>query len=414
MKEHARLTKLLVISFCLMLVSSSCTQDDVVLDNTNTANSVAETINTDDTHSQRDLFTDPSIYRQSTSLPGGFAESETGIYYALDNFLYYADANSNEFTVLCGRPECEHKDEDCDAYILTSSFTIYNDEIYHFESSTNDGVHTIELWKRQLDGSHHEKVKDVIQLQDSTVKLAGYFHQGYYYYPYMNIAAVTTGYPGDGLYRTSLDSDGELEKVLDVNVLDQLLDSAVLSISFYENSLYIVGSDGLGAFDLWEHDLDTNQMTKLIDDWSIWGNLFTDEIIYYYHPRDGFYEYDIESKQSQHMASDPLDDRGIDSDAEFGAYYTEQYILLIELRFKYRPEAPKIFVFNWDYELLNEFTVQSDDFSIVQPKYLATTSDSVYFIESSTRNHYELINYLIPVDSLLEEIVPIYQVDTYR
>lgn len=410
------LTKSFFLLVCSLLTLTSCT-----LDNNNSRISVSDSsaIETDIANAEIDpipqkLFTDPSIHRQSVSFPGSFVETTTGIYYELDHFLYYADAGSSTFTILCGRPECEHNDEDCDAYLPQSSFTIYEDEIYYYDSSTRDGIHYIELWKRQLDGSSHEKIKDVFDIHESTVGVNGYFHQGYFYYPHMNIGLIRSGFQGTGLYRTSLDRDGELEKVLDIEVQNLFMSNTILSLSFYENYLYIVGSNDQGKFELWQHNLDTGQMLKLLDNWSVWGNLYTDDTIYYYQPQEGFYEYDIKSDGNQLVADDILKEKGIDTDDEFGVSYTEQYILLYELALQYKPEAAKVFVFNWDYELLNEFEVQSDDFSIAQPAYLATTSDYVYFIEFASRDAYELISYAIPVSELLEDDVPIYEVETHR
>ena len=169
---------ILLISLCLMLNLSACnkTEHNHSLHSTeSTANEAPST----DSHRDmlHELFTDPSVMRQGTSY-SGFRESPLAIYYEHGNYLYYADATSNIFTILCGRPECNHMDEHCDAYVPYREFTIFEGEIYTHELSTRDGIHYIELWKRQLDGSAHEKLKDVYEIKYSDVPGNAYFHQG--------------------------------------------------------------------------------------------------------------------------------------------------------------------------------------------------------------------------------------------
>ena len=113
------------------------------------------------------------------------------------------------------------------------------------------------------------------------------------------------------------------------------------------------------------------------------------------------------------MANDILKEKGITSTADFDAYYTEQYILLVELRFQHNPEAARILVLNWDYELVNEFEMISDDFDIIQPVYYAT-SDYLFFIDKGLTRDFDMIDYAIAVDDLLNDEVEILKVETYR
>jgi hypothetical protein len=46
------------------------------------------------------------------------AYSENGYYYLMNGILWFYDINNNIATVVCSNANCEHKDENCNAYIV--------------------------------------------------------------------------------------------------------------------------------------------------------------------------------------------------------------------------------------------------------------------------------------------------------
>lgn len=50
------------------------------------------------------------------SAPGVFTETESGYYLSSGEFFYYSDKDKINFVKLCNKPNCEHKDENCNAY----------------------------------------------------------------------------------------------------------------------------------------------------------------------------------------------------------------------------------------------------------------------------------------------------------
>lgn len=46
------------------------------------------------------------------------AYSENGYYYLMNGILWFYDINNNIATVVCSNANCEHKDENCNAYLM--------------------------------------------------------------------------------------------------------------------------------------------------------------------------------------------------------------------------------------------------------------------------------------------------------
>lgn len=58
--------------------------------------------------------------------------SESGMYYARGNMLYFFDVNSEKEVILCSRPNCNHDSEECNAYVeaLRPLLMYYDGELY--------------------------------------------------------------------------------------------------------------------------------------------------------------------------------------------------------------------------------------------------------------------------------------------
>lgn len=73
--------------------------------------------------------------------------------------LRYLDLETGESMYLCARPECVHKDKNCDAYLGNTGspeLMIYNGRIYWTSMASNAGV---DLNSMKLDGSDRRKEK---------------------------------------------------------------------------------------------------------------------------------------------------------------------------------------------------------------------------------------------------------------
>ncbi len=84
-----------------------------------------------------------------------------GIYYILhwgDSWIYYYDEANESFGKLCGRPECEHKGNGCNAYVSgIGNVQVYEDQLYFVVGASV-------LTRMELDGMNRETVRTINNL----------------------------------------------------------------------------------------------------------------------------------------------------------------------------------------------------------------------------------------------------------
>lgn len=96
-------------------------------------------------------------------------ETDNGYYFSFNCIIYYMDKSTGEATVLCGKPDCSHEVEDCNAFANGDFLTYYNGKLYW---SSRDYVQengsVVDYGERvhcmDLDGTNHS----VIQKLDFT------------------------------------------------------------------------------------------------------------------------------------------------------------------------------------------------------------------------------------------------------
>ena len=64
------------------------------------------------------------------------AETNDGIYVQFDAYGYYIDKATKSITILCGKPECEHNDSTCNAWIYAYSLWFAGDKLYFANSDS--------------------------------------------------------------------------------------------------------------------------------------------------------------------------------------------------------------------------------------------------------------------------------------
>lgn len=102
-------------------------------------------------------------------------------------YILYADTETQLSGYLCGKPECTHSDENCNAWIgNASNLFIYDDHIYWVSMDYNDDV---KLWlnRMELNGEKHKQVmqltfslddlEELYPTRNTTVQM----HQGILY-----------------------------------------------------------------------------------------------------------------------------------------------------------------------------------------------------------------------------------------
>lgn len=95
------------------------------------------------------------------------AVSPTGVYFmeksggTKGDFILYGDHGSDTLIRLCGRADCNHNDEDCNAHLARgSALSYYNGQLYGVSGSGSEEQCT--LVRMNPDGSEHVTVLDIL------------------------------------------------------------------------------------------------------------------------------------------------------------------------------------------------------------------------------------------------------------
>jgi hypothetical protein len=121
-------------------------------------------------------------------LSASVAETDEMIFYSAEaNYLYYYDKTADQSGVLCGKPECSHDSEECNAecngYILkgvgNACVSVSGGRIW-FVMQEQASDSEFALYSENLDGSGREKVR-AIPLPENTAPQSFYVYRGTLY-----------------------------------------------------------------------------------------------------------------------------------------------------------------------------------------------------------------------------------------
>lgn len=106
---------------------------------------------------------------QSTLEEYGFYICETGdgYYFLFNCFVYFMEKETGASTILCGKPDCAHNDETCNAFVSDASFlTYYNGRLYWSQDDYVQENGSIvckgeRLYSMELDGTGHTIVQQL-------------------------------------------------------------------------------------------------------------------------------------------------------------------------------------------------------------------------------------------------------------
>lgn len=119
-------------------------------------------------------------------------ETENGYYFQYDTFVYFMDKETGATTILCGKPDCAHNDESCNAYVYSPFLFYYNGKLYwshdDYEQENGSIVHEGErLHSMEVDGTNHTVVQqlDFVPGGDTSNYVTNpIFHRGNIYFTY--------------------------------------------------------------------------------------------------------------------------------------------------------------------------------------------------------------------------------------
>ena len=141
-------TSAIMLIFAALMMAASCRKDETIKTDSNSA----------DTNQTADV--------DYSNWSGLAARSESTLYYlnhafGSANFLLYTDLEAHVSGYVCGKPECAHSDENCNAWLgsrgCVSNLFVYDQHIYWAVNDlTNDA--TMWLYRMELNGERHERV----------------------------------------------------------------------------------------------------------------------------------------------------------------------------------------------------------------------------------------------------------------
>lgn len=119
-------------------------------------------------------------------------DTESSVYYLCreDNeqeVIYISDKEYKDWMPLCGRPNCMHDDENCDAWLEGSTLGCkiwpFDEHIYYLIDNNKQSDSVYELWRMKLDGTEHEMALECRNLSahdDPSARMTSWFFHGRY------------------------------------------------------------------------------------------------------------------------------------------------------------------------------------------------------------------------------------------
>lgn len=235
------------------------------------------------TEQKRDIYVPGEDYEQFRNTVGAasadfITRTEQGYYYINESrlLLCYWDSENKLGLPLCGRPECEHDDENCDAYLGYEThieyLQYYGGWLYAICGEKSGDVC---VWRIQSDGSTWEKVGTLARIQGNGVT-DSLIHRGYAYYILTNGVSAEDG---TKLYRLCLDGKEDSELLY----TGKSYAGGEVQLGAYGNFLYIRDNHLTGDIysgNLLRYQIHDGTVDKLAEEiWRSWT--VCEDILYY-------------------------------------------------------------------------------------------------------------------------------------
>ena len=327
----------------------------------------------------------PPEDRNQAFIGGSFVETPDCYYHLRDGLIFFCPRGTAAFYPLCGKPNCSHSDENCNAWCGEGgSFGYYDGALYAADANAG----SIRVVRMNLDGTDHEVVANV-----DTSKFGIYycvFHHGKLFIAGQDNPSKTDLREPCSVIAFDLSDYSQKELAA-----DYFADSVCTPdlFCFYKDKIYVndsrlgtgePGSDEGARFV--ELDAETGEVRTLASK-SIGWAYATDTTLYYlekntsYLDSDhgdevegaenpGFREYDLKTGE--------VKDCGLPvADARF-AVYDEDYIYLWGFPRGTEDEQKMTFYFlSRDYQLIDQIELNSNEWPAL------VTSDRVLLYDFS-------------------------------
>jgi hypothetical protein len=317
----------------------------------------------------------PEDRSQSIIWPS-FVETPEGYYYRWDNLAYFCPRGGSAFYPLCSKPNCQHKDRNCNAWC--GVFGYYDGALYAAETIENN---KISLVRMNLDGTGHQVVATLDSPAPRSSSYSFTFHHGKLYIAAYASQDLPLEEQEDHLIVVDLSNFSQKEPLAEF--LDTAKLPSVLS-NFYQDKLYGCGTgenrkpETENDYKLLELDAAMGTARSLVP-----GHIdrlyVTDTTLFYFEKNNrvfnavngtdyaegdpGFRELDLRTGE--------IKDCGLPLEDIYWAFFDEDYVYA----FSPKPNDGSDYTFYFlsrDYKLLDQISLKNS-----QTVY-AATSDRIF------------------------------------
>lgn len=253
-------------------------------------------------------------YNQYIYSHGFTAYTEDAYIFFENSQLKFLDsALSAPLSILCIRPNCDHTDNSCAAYLASFSVYASDNKLYYMEK---DAEGHYGLYELGLDGTDRKLIRSIPLLDASNL---GFSYRIYGEYLALEVTYHTGSSDSSAVYLTEF-RDAKAEIVPIFGGKDNT------DVSYYMTELRdgwlftCAMTDGDESWTLMGYNIETGEFYTLVEDWDSVGTFsLKDDTLYWYSFRKGFYALSLTDFQQTKF-------RDCDPNYEFGmGVYDDQY-----------------------------------------------------------------------------------------
>ena len=344
---------------------------------TDTLDSTRFTLHPED-HNQHNFVT--SFVETQEGYFYGHTEGEFGS--SSRSLIYFCSRGEDTFVPLCGKPNCSHHDENCNAWFgdgQAECFGYYNGALYAAAFDWDKYL----VYRINLDGTGHERVAEVDLSKLDEYSSVPAFHHG----KLIVCCEAPQTLPAEERedHVIVMDLSDYSQKEIGMDYLQEARLPGPLRW-FYKDKAYELATGdkrldhAASEKKLTELDLTTGEVREALQR-PVTGLYMTDATWYFFErdlsrsdPKSeetapGFREYDV--------ASGSIKECGLPVEDIIAAYYDDNYIYACG---DYKNDTYSLYILSRDYKLLNTIELR-EDMDVV-----AIASDRVYFFENYSFN----------------------------
>lgn len=315
----------------------------------------------------------------------GVCKTENGYYLHYDGFLYFLDGTTGNVTAVCAKPECNHTDNNCNAWINAKMLSYYQGKLYYVNSDAkSDSMYT--LYSVEPDGTNHTKIQR-LQLEFiswRTVLCDPILVNGNLYF-LEGDSQIYTVQLGQDVSNAVLLFEDDMSRKLEstwkfwadgsgIYAMNHILDSE----GYNQDILYRLGATESETREIWR----STEITENVYDVSWY---ITNGYLYYYFSGSDLWDVELETGDTKKIIA------LTDTVKSATALFTDSHFILLDdhpdsqwgVQSGYREGGKKLTVYDYSGNLVREVSLQSifDRYSdVVQCSLVFADGDCVYVL----------------------------------